>query len=248
MALHWLIVATACLPFVAGCGNAAPDADSSSVSATENLLLKSKFDTARKLAAVLDPQIIESTHRFVQQKVAAGFDTPEQIVALTIEQNANQVDTNELKLFIEKTVKYMLDEHLAAQQNWPAVTDCDRLDQAFHSLQSEGIFCSQNVRTNGSCGLILVKSEIEEQQKAGRIYDGYAIYYALDTDFATQGRGLNLSFDSTHEDEEPTAKSSLAMKIGQRIIAALEANGLHPQWDGTMKSRIFVPMDWKRRR
>jgi hypothetical protein len=248
MVSRWIIFVAACLPFVVGCGDAAQSSGSVTIRDVDRTIPKPLLEAAKKRAATLNPQSIRSLRQSIQQQVTAGFDTPEQITAMTIEQNANFLDGKIVKPVIEQILKESLAEHFTAQQNWPTITDCDRLDQAFRALEAEGLFCRQNVRTQGSCGLILIKSEIEEQKNAGRQFVGYLIYYSLDTDFAVEGRGLNLTFDSIQDDDEPTSKNKSAEKIGAKVIVALEANGLHPQWDGTMKSRIFVPMDWKRRR
>jgi hypothetical protein len=36
--------------------------------------------------------------------------------------------------------------------------------------------------------------------------------------------------------------------IGRAVSDALESKGLDTVWDGQWTNRIFVPMDWKRRR
>src|SRR5690349_9217314 len=124
MTLRWTIFVTACLPLMAGCGSSAQNADSSSVHKAENIILKSKLDAAKKLAAILDPQLIQSVRGYVQKQVAAGFDAPAQIVTTALELHSHLSNEEGLKLFVEKALKESLAEHLAAQQNWPTVTDC----------------------------------------------------------------------------------------------------------------------------
>jgi hypothetical protein len=57
-----------------------------------------------------------------------------------------------------------------------------------------------------------------------------------------RGEGLYLSFGAAAEGSEP------AEAVGRLVVDALECKGLDPLWDGQWTHRIFVPIDWKRRR
>jgi hypothetical protein len=87
-----------------------------------------------------------------------------------------------------------------------------------------------------------MKSEV-----AGRPQDlppsrGYTFYHQQDTERAVDGGGVLLTYGATGGTEEAS------LKIGHEVVAALKAAGLQPVWDGTVRKRIGVPLEWQRRR
>jgi hypothetical protein len=78
--------------------------------------------------------------------------------------------------------------------------------------------------------------------EAGMTVRGYAFFHMQDTEAAVEGDGLYLSYGAVADG------AGAAEAIGHAVVAALEAKGLDPVWDGEWSRRIFVPMDWRRRR
>ena len=68
--------------------------------------------------------------------------------------------------------------------------------------------------------------------------DGFVYYSRKNTAAAVEGDGLYLGYDGWRA---PT------QAIGERVKAALEAEGLTVRWSGDTSDRIHVVMDYKRR-
>jgi hypothetical protein len=128
----------------------------------------------------------------------------------------------------------------AAEADWPKVTDCDRLDRAFESLESQGVIALQNVGYTQSDGLDEVEETLSER-KRGTV-QGYCFYHGQDLERALAGDGLMLAFGDLNDD------ATKMVEIGKLVRKTLEAQGFAVEWNGSSKTRINVPkFDWKRR-
>lgn len=126
------------------------------------------------------------------------------------------------------------------QAEWPAVTDCDRLDAAFGELEGRGIVARQNFSCCQSCGSREIWEEVDEAERLGASVRGHTYYHVQDTQGAAEGGGLYLAYGAVEEEG--------IVEIGREVAAVLNAHGLATEWDGSPEKRIRVPMDWKRRR
>ena len=185
----------------------------------------------------LPDEIRSDVSGYIRDKVAAGFSTPDAIAESAIEVFADDADEADLEAFARPEVRSAIEDQLRAEMEWPATTDCDRLDAAFRDLESRGVVSRQDFSCCGNCGATEIFDEIEKHSNAR----GYAFYHMQDTESAVRGHGLYLNYGSVDEGE------SAALKVGREIVAALEQQGLRPRWDGTWRQRIFVPLEWKRR-
>src|SRR5262245_1146056 len=66
------------------------------------------------------------------------------------------------------------------QQGWPERTDCDRLDEAFGSLEAAGIVALQNFACCSNCALAEVDDELEKAESRGVSVDGFAFFHQQD--------------------------------------------------------------------
>lgn len=128
------------------------------------------------------------------------------------------------------------------QAEWPTVTDCDRLDNAFAELKADGIICRQHFSCCGSCGSVEIWDEIAAAQEVGRAVRGYAFYHVQDTEAAVGGHGLYLNYGAVEDGE------AAVLSVARKIVAALERHGLRTNWNGQWARRIGVALDWKHRR
>jgi hypothetical protein len=117
------------------------------------------------------------------------------------------------------------------------MTDNDKLDRAFESLESGGIVVRQNFTSTQEAGVYAIKTEIPSQRARG-----YVFFHMQDTDSAVAGLGLYLCYGAASDE------TSESIGIGQEVVAALKRQRLTVEWDGTLKKRIWVGMDWKKRR
>ena len=127
-----------------------------------------------------------------------------------------------------------------AEKTWPAVTDCDRLDQAFAALDARGIIALHNAGLTMSDGLTEV---FEVQERRGRDRGkGYCFYHGQDLDRAVAGAGLLIAFGAVDDNEVDNTE------IGRTVRDVLRSFGLTVEWNGTPTSRLnLFPLDWKRR-
>lgn len=175
---------------------------------------------------------------------AAGFHSPAVVVASTVDaflEEADDSDDGALRPLVEAVARQAVAACLAEQADWPAVTDCDRLDRAFAELSEVGIVSRQNFSCCDNCGCHEIRDEMDGQAARGGPVRGYAFYPRDETRTAAAGGGLRLSFGAV-EDEEVDAAA-----IGYEIVGALRRHGLRAEWSGDRGRRIAVRLDWKRR-
>jgi hypothetical protein len=130
----------------------------------------------------------------------------------------------------------------AEKENWPAVTDCDLLDQAFEALNERGIVALQNAGNTQSDGYEDVRQAYKESADPERIL-GYCFYHGQDLERAVRGGGLFLAFGPI----DPKDEEARGAEIGGIIKRELERVGFHVKWNGTFSERIHLPkIVWQR--
>ena len=188
------------------------------------------------------PALMDHIFGYIRQGVAAGFDTPDEMIEMAIEWGADEYEGEEdLVPHARRLFEQVLAIHKREEANWPKVTDCDRLDAAFARLEEAGIVCRQNFSCCGTCGSYEIWEEMEEAQAQGVAVRGYAFYHVQDTESAIEGYGLYLGYGATEEGE------AAALAVGHEIVEALNEAGLTTTWNGQWSRRIGVTLDWKRR-
>ncbi|HET6572719.1 MAG TPA: hypothetical protein VFG68_03885 [Fimbriiglobus sp.] len=179
----------------------------------------------------------------IRQDVAGGFKAADEILRIAVEVAGDGLPNPDALLPIaQRVVREALTDHYQEQAGWPATTDCDRLDDAFAELESNGIVCRQDFSCCGNCGVAEIGDEITATEATGRDVKGYTFYHMQDTESATEGYGLYLYYGATEKGE------AAALEIARQIVAVLQTHGLTTEWDGSWRQRIGVKLDWKRRR
>jgi hypothetical protein len=194
-------------------------------------------------AGARDPQeTIDEMRQSIERDVAAGYSAPDQIENSAVEVYSEGQSPESIRAQARKFLHQSLAKHAAAQATWPAETDCDRLDKAFAELEQNGVVARQNFSDCGTCGVAEIGDVIDAARKSGRNVRGYVFYHMQDTESAVNGSGLYLNYGSVGPDEKAD------LKIAAEIVEALKQCGLKATWNGTIKQRIGVKLDWKRRR
>jgi hypothetical protein len=186
--------------------------------------------------------LLDAVHSSIRSQVAAGFADADTIIDTTLAMYEGEADPALLLPYVERYMRDILAVHMIEQANWPAVTDCDRLDSAFAALEAEGIICRQHFACCSSCGAAEIWDEIAAAEAAGWPAHGYAFYHMQDTDAAVDGRVLHISFGAIADGE------AAAVGIAREVIAQLERHGLRTAWNSEWSQRIGLSIDWKRRR
>lgn len=127
-------------------------------------------------------------------------------------------------------------ERVAEQASWQGETDPERLTRAFRALQEAGITARENFTCCRSCGQAEIGAE------GGPDARGFVYFHAQSTEAAAAGHGLTLCYGGFDGSAETTTA------VGDEVVAALEAAGLHAEWDRDPGRSISVtPLDWRRR-
>jgi hypothetical protein len=144
---------------------------------------------------------------------------------------------------VHELVRAEVTRQKAEQASWPAVTDCDRLDQAFANLGAEDILAIHNAGMTPSEGI----GEVGEQYllaggaESGIV--GYCFYHRQDMEHALKYHKLGLAFGDIDGDDRR------GVEVGKRISRALKAAGLHVAWAGSIRDTLeLTGFDWQRRR
>lgn len=186
---------------------------------------------------------IEDMRRFIDREVRAGFlpldEMPGHVTAIFApEMPDRDVPAMAIEMIAEATATLR-----TAQQDWPAVTDYDRLDRAFDRLDSAGIITARHC-VDGD-----IEDAIEDaRDEAGDTPRGFCYFNLDDTDNAIAGHGLYLTHGYVPKPVSAIDEQA-AREIGSEIVAALQDQGLTVEWNGDSEptARIGVMMDWKRR-
>jgi hypothetical protein len=194
------------------------------------------------MSAVDLPAVFDEMQGCIRASLAAGFDSPDDIVEATVEMLSDSRDPAVIRAHARRMMREALAVQLVEQNAWPARTDCDRLDAAFAALEAAGILCRQHYQCCGTCGVAAIWDEIAAAQAEGRNIRGYTFYHAQDTERAVDGDGLYLNYGAVDESE------NAACEIAHEVVAVLEQHGLRTDWNGQSNRRIHIALDWKRRR
>jgi hypothetical protein len=185
----------------------------------------------------LSAEVLNEIHILVR----GGFEERDEIAAILSEEMYEPGELNEAEVLAAVNAAFAeLDKE---KSDWPPITDCDRLNQAFAVLNERGIIALQNAGYTQSDGYDDVRQEYVDHPRREEVI-GYCFYHGQDLERVVSGAGLYLAFgpiDPRHEEE----KSPL---IGAIIVQELAQAGLRAEWDGTFDQRISIPVfDWKRR-
>ncbi len=174
--------------------------------------------------------------------VEAGIVPTEDIIPELLAMYSYEFDLRTIRPIVTIVANGLLQQHMKQQTLWPETTDCDRLDAAFAELESTGIICRQDFADCTSCGYAEIEDEIKKVKRAGKQVRGFTFFHQQDTEGAVRNGGIHLGYGSLVDDE----KADLA--IAAEIADTIRRHGLRIDWDNTIKHRIGVGLDWKRRR
>ncbi len=153
----------------------------------------------------------------LRQYVWSGFFDANEIVEMIDEAvfRPGEIDHSWLRVQIEEEFR----KKRAAEPTWPAVTDCDRLDQVFDSLERQGILSLQNAGYTQDNGIDDVTQLYYEAGGEQSDIVGYCFYHGQDLERVMEDGDLGLTFgDILGGDEE-------GVEIGRRIKLTFESAG-----------------------
>ena len=190
----------------------------------------------------MDPQAEVQCRELIRTRAWGGFDTPAEVAGRVSEWLADdEIDVGDAD--VPGWIDEAFADHREAQADWPAETDCDRLDATFATLQRQGVLCLQDAGYTQEDG----QSEVAEAyvaaggESSGIV--GFCFYHGQDLERVVDGDDLFLAFGDVDGDE------TAGVAVGRRVRDALEADGFTVVWDNTLGERLAVTdLVWRRRR
>lgn len=183
----------------------------------------------------------EDTLSEVDTFVRAGFYDRDEIVGIFLEELYAPGDLDPQA--VRDAVDSAFTSHDAEKQSWPAVTDYDRLKNAFESLRGQGVIAMHNAGNTQSDGFSDFREALVRAPDKTKVA-GYCFYHWQDVERAVAGEGLYLAFGPSDPEQEETQ----GVKVGNLVMMALKDAGLRATWNGSFDQRILLPdFDWKRR-
>jgi hypothetical protein len=193
------------------------------------------------------PDIPNAIRERIAARVAEGFESRDAVITNTAEVVHDDFGRDDLRPEIERITDELLAAHRQEQRHWPGRTDCDRLDEAFESLEGEGVVARQHFSCCSTCGHVDIWEEInaarEGRAGSASAIRGYVFYHVQNTERACTSGHLYLSFGAVEKGNDKMTA------VGGRIARALRAAGLTVEWSGRPDECVqVVGLDWKRRR
>jgi hypothetical protein len=177
----------------------------------------------------------------IRTHVRSGCYDKERLMAVFCEEMyaPDQLDPDEVASALDRAFEQFEIE----KATWPRETDCDRLDRAFEAITQRRIIALHNAGYTQDEGYEEVQEAYCDVEDEDQII-GYCFYHGQDLERAVQGGGLYLAFGPA----EPKDEESQGPAIGRIICDELDRAGLHVEWNGSFKQRIFIPnIRWQRR-
>ena len=196
------------------------------------------------------PDVAGEIQQYIRGRVAEGFTPPATVVADAVKSlQSPTIDAKAIEPLARLALAQVLDDRRREQANWPAITDCDRLDAAFEELNVQGIMARHNWWCCTNCGKSAMPDEFDRLDGAidGKPIIGYTFYHEQDTEAAAAGGGIYLCYCSTERAPNEETYDAQTLRLAQRIGSVLKSHGLPVDWDGTIDRKIGVPLTWQRR-
>jgi len=170
----------------------------------------------------------------------AGEYDPEEVCIIIGEEIFG--DDEEQEEWIQAAVRRTFVEKRKAEKKWPKVTDCDRLDRAFEALEKRGVITDHDSTAfTQSDGLEAVDELYADAGGPKSAFVGYCFFTSQDLDAAIVGGGLWLAYGSFPGRGE-------AVEVGRLLREEFERAGFKVEWDGNVRTRVFLPkFRWQRR-
>lgn len=185
-------------------------------------------------------EALEQLRQWAARQVREGFDSRVEM----IEQGWHYAYENlEIEL-PRRDVSRIVDEELLAhygrQEMWTELTDYDKLDAAFASMEARGLVARQNFTCCNTCGRAEIWDEIASAEESREVI-GYAFYHMQDTEGVEEGGTIYIKYGPT--------TGTTAEEVGNHICDAFEESGLIVGWSGSADDAIEVDVaDWRKRR
>jgi hypothetical protein len=190
--------------------------------------------------------LVEEMRHYIRTKVAGGYLDANEVKEAAFdcfidEVGDTQLDPAVLKRIAGVETDKAFAEQLDAQRQWPAVTDCDRLDRAFADLERSGIVARQNFTCCQNCGHAEIGDAIGGAESSGTKPVGYTFFHWQTTEHAVEDGNLYLYYGAVR------AGGDASVRVARAVVETLERHDLAVDWNGSLDKAIRVKLKWQRR-
>jgi hypothetical protein len=187
-------------------------------------------------------EALDDLREFIAHRVREGFEPAHEIIENAQDWAYDKYERHDLLVEIKRLTAELLAVHRAEQVGWGPTTDCDRLDQAFAALNSQGIVARQDFSCCNNCGFTEIWDEVEEAENQQAV-EGYVFYHLQGTEQAIKTGQLWMAYGCVEDDPEAL------QRVVNKIVGELRRVGLNASWGGTPGHPIVVEgIAWRRRR
>lgn len=140
----------------------------------------------------------------------------------------------------------ILDEEIETlifdQKDWPKVTEVDSLDAAFSKLETLGYFTGGGMVDDPGYEVSKARRVEKLAKRKGEKTPGY-IFYPRDylEEVVLNGGSVEFWYGIPRR----KASQEEELRVVSDLNATLKAQGLKPEWDGTLKSQLSLPICWQ---
>ena len=211
----------------------------------ESTIRRQPSDDPLRMALTLDP---EDTRGRIHDLVWSGFHADADIGWMITDEYLDPDElTPEDRAWIKAETTRACAAKRAAEAQWPAQTEYDRLEAVFAQLRSEKIIALHRAGNTLSDG----HDDVREQWRAaGRLESGIrgcCFYHAQDLDGAVRSGRLYLAFSGGMIPEIAQREANTVV-VGRRIVELLRDAGFGAQWSGNINERIEADLgQWRKR-
>lgn len=186
-------------------------------------------------------EIVNEAFGFVLDIAKTGFESRSYLIEQAADLLLDDGYTGEIEPAAQAIADRAIETLTAEQADWPVEGDCEKFDRAFEALKASGIFARHHYSCCGTCGTSEIYMEIDDALERGEQVRGHTYYHVQDTESAVAGGSLFLAYGDAEGTDEGTRA------IGHEVCEALKREGIDVDWNGDIRRRIWVKLDWKRR-
>lgn len=184
----------------------------------------------------------EDLREFIAYRVREGFESAHDIIENASNYALESYACDDLLPDIKRITAELIAAHRTEQAEWEGPTDCDRLDEAFASLNRQGIVARQDFSCCNNCGFSEIWDEVEKEEETQPV-EGYVFYHLQCTERVIESGQLLMAYGCLEDDAEALNR------VVNKIVAELRRVGLNASWQGTTGHPIVVDgIVWRHRR
>lgn len=136
---------------------------------------------------------------------------------------------------VEGIFKELINELEVEMEEWPEVTDVDRLNEVFRKLMDQGVVCTHHVGLEPWMDWGVDSQEYIRHPEKEKVF-GCCYYWFIDMMGAISSDELFLRYDSMNA----CGDEGRMREVGKMVQTALESEGFEVEWSGSHEDAILI--------